>query len=116
MSSNCNECGRKTPKKVYLCNPCINFDPDYSDYRTEEEIRYEEQYYKDMVEVEYDERELWRELDFSTFDEMEDSDEIDRMYWEILDEEGLTALHALTGKLTKVNQSTGEITWNSHLS
>ena len=38
MSSNCNECGRKTPKKVYLCNPCINFDPDYGDYRTEWEI------------------------------------------------------------------------------
>ena len=97
MSSNCNECGRKTPTKTYICNSCINFDPDYGDYRIEEEIQYEEQYYKDTIEMEYDEKELWRELDFSTFDEMDDDDEMERAYWEILDEEGLTAYHGLTG-------------------
>ena len=105
MSSNCNECGRKTPKKVYICNSCINFDPDYSDYRTEWEIWDEKAFLaaeKEMAwqdlraqllkEDEEFEEQLWMGMDLDLYDTY------DAMYdWEKEEKEERTALHALTG-------------------
>ena len=91
MTSNCNECGRKTPKKVYLCNPCINFDPDFSDYRTEEEIQYEEQYWEDVEEMMEEDalKEFWRKKD----------EELEEKFWELIFDQRNkeAAIHALTG-------------------
>ncbi len=88
MTSNCNECGRKTPKKVYLCNPCINFDPDYADYRAEADIQYEEQYWKDVEAM----------MEEDAMEEfMRKEDEAQDKYWDMMFDKKKEALHALTG-------------------
>ena len=99
MTSNCNECGRKTPKKVYLCNPCINFDPDYSDYQWDGSISGTEQ-------METFEERLYRDIN-ARVDSYIDSDILvaykvssGRIYWKIAEDEEdkeRTALHTLTG-------------------
>ena len=88
MTSNCNECGRKTPKKVYLCNPCINFDPDYSDYRTEWEIWDEKAFLAA-------EAMMAEETALEEFLRKEDA--LQDAYWEDMWKKEQTALHALTG-------------------
>ncbi len=112
MTSNCNECGRKTPKKVYLCNPCINFDPDFGDYRTEWEIWDEEESRKDMEAMLRIEAE--REVEETALEEFEDQLWMDMLgniqeeafYNDYLDHEAVTdevywaeiaAYHGLTG-------------------
>ena len=108
MTSNCNECGRKTPKKTYICDSCINFDPDDIDDQDSFNVWQEKMY------LEEEERLAWYEM--SKQQQKEDEaqfwdyglDEIDAIEEEerraeemrideIMDEEGLTALHALTG-------------------
>ncbi len=100
--ASCSECGADTPKKVYLCTSCINFDPDYGDYRTEWEIWDEEEFRKDMefmlrIEAEREaeqtaleefEDQLWVEmmdnirgdLDFYN-DYLSHEDEVNDAYW-----------------------------------
>ncbi len=105
MSANCTECGRDTPKKIYLCTPCLNFDPDYGDYRTEEEIRYEEDYWEDMYGVCYSE--LENEAYFSrlhdlgeeerVLKELDDFQSAFDAFLENMIEMERTAFYALTG-------------------
>ena len=96
MTSNCNECGRKTSKKVYLCNPC---SLGYSDYQWDGSISGTEQ-------METFEERLYREIN-AIVDSYMDSDILvaykvssGRIYWKIAEDEEdkeRTALHALTG-------------------
>ncbi len=100
MTSNCNECGRKTPKKIYICNPCNNFDPDYGDYRTEEETWFEAQYYKDMEETMY-QLDIWAEQEAFWREEtaLEEFLQIEEeVFWETMNaiEKSIAAYHSLT--------------------
>lgn len=55
MPSNCNECEKDTPSKIYICHPCQN-DEDFADYRTEWEIWEEKMYWEDVERIEKDEQ------------------------------------------------------------
>ncbi len=98
--ASCSECGADTPKKVYLCNPCINFDPYYSDYRTEEETWFEAQYYKDIEETMHqldvwaEQEAFWGEDRYGDF--LRKQEEV---FWETMNaiEESISAYHGLTG-------------------
>ncbi len=88
MSANCNECGRDTPKKVYLCDPCINYDPTDSDYGKDYDIAYEEQYWKDVEAM----------MEEDALEEfMRKEDEAQDKYWDMMFDREKEALHALTG-------------------
>ena len=79
MPSNCNECGKDTPSKIYICLPCQN-DEDFADYRTECEIWEEKMYWEDVERMladsisdslqeqyENDMEEYWKKTLYSPF-------------------------------------------------